>query len=81
MVRVTKCGRQKKKTQYVVVCGKKGLTLWKNIHIMREIFVETGGRTRPPAEKTLENPARVPKVQGVKTPNLSGKRTENIYRT
>ena len=26
--------------------------------------METGGRNRPPAEKTLENPARVPKVQG-----------------
>lgn len=31
------------------------------------------------AEDTLENPVpvgRVPKVQGVQTPNLSGKRTE-----
>ena len=26
--------------------------------------METGGRNRPPAEKTLENPVRVPKVQG-----------------
>ena len=36
-------------------------------------FVETGGRKRPSAEKTLEKPARVPKVQGCKAESLRQK--------
>ena len=35
--------------------------------------METGGRKRPPAEKTLENPARVPKVQGRNAESLRQK--------
>ena len=35
--------------------------------------METGGRKRPPAEKTLEKPARVPKVQGENAESLRQK--------
>ena len=35
--------------------------------------METGGRNRPPAEKTLEKPARVPKVQGGNAESLRQK--------